>query len=75
MLIFLKLRPSGVYLDSRVSKPLDPNSIQYGSRLGEVERKTYFKSFSIRSTWVMTMRRQQYRLQPSWSRASLSVDG
>ncbi len=25
----------------------------------------------MRSTCVMTMRRQQYRLQPSWSSASL----
>lgn len=33
--------------------------------------EAYFKSFSIRSTWVMSMRRQQYLLHPSWSIASL----
>lgn len=33
---------------------------------------TYLSSFSMRSTWVMIMRRQQYRLRPSWSIASLS---
>lgn len=33
--------------------------------------QTYLSSFSIRSTWVMIMRRQQYRLRPSWSIASL----
>lgn len=31
----------------------------------------YFKSFSMRSTCVMSMRRQQYLLHPSWSIASL----
>ena len=31
----------------------------------------YLRSFSIRSTCVMIMRRQQYRLHPSWSIASL----
>ena len=35
------------------------------------ERATYFKSFSIRSTWVMIIRRQQYRFRPSSSMASL----
>lgn len=36
--------------------------------------RTYLSNFSIRSTWVMIMRRQQYRLRPSWSIASLSED-
>lgn len=33
---------------------------------------TYRRSFSIRSTWVIIILRQQYRLQPSWSMASLN---
>lgn len=32
---------------------------------------SYLRSFSIRSTWVMIMRRQQYRFRPSSSIASL----
>lgn len=31
----------------------------------------YRSSFSIKSTWVRIMRRQQYLFRPSWSMASL----
>lgn len=34
--------------------------------------RAYRRSFSIRSTCVISILRQQYRLQPSWSIASLS---
>lgn len=35
--------------------------------------KTYLRSFSMRSTCVMSMRRQQYRLHPNRSIASLLI--
>lgn len=46
------------------------NSVRYD---GQGSSCTYFRSFSMRSTCVMTIRRQQYRLQPSWSSASLWI--
>lgn len=45
---------------------LGPACQRQGSRM-----EAYLRSFSIRSTWVMIMRRQQYRLRPSSSMASL----
>lgn len=42
-----------------------------GLDVGSSKAVTYLSNFSIRSTWVMIIRRQQYRLQPSWSMASL----
>lgn len=36
-------------------------------------KETNRRSFSIKSTCVMIIRRQQYRLQPSWSIASLDL--
>lgn len=66
---FFSLRPVGVYLECQGQPNLSRSvSIALGCNSHDC---AYFKSFSIRSTCVMTMRRQQYRLQPILSSASL----
>lgn len=59
---FFSLRPSGVYLG---------HPLAMMSRANTSVDRAYLRSFSMRSTWVMIMRRQQYRLRPSSSIASL----
>jgi len=70
--IFFSLRPSGVYLAvGLVAETKTGNHSYRQTQLGKGQ--SYLRSFSIRSTWVMTMRRQQYRLSPRRSMASLGV--
>lgn len=47
--------------------------MQFHSAALRDDARTNRRSFSIKSTCVMIIRRQQYRLQPSWSIASLHI--
>lgn len=71
---FFSFRPSGVYLRPKLESIRKLLSQACRGPQTQERRAAYLRSFSIRSTWVMIIRRQQYRFSPSSSMASLIVD-